>query len=38
MLEKEGSISLFIDNEPLILQVNEVEIASEDIPRLDGRQ
>lgn len=31
-LEKEGSISLFIDNEPLILQVNEVEIASEDIP------
>ncbi|WP_315819894.1 DUF5915 domain-containing protein [Paraflavitalea speifideaquila] len=32
LLEKEGSISLFIDNEPLILQVNEVEIASEDIP------
>jgi len=31
-LEKEGSISLFIDNEPLILQVNEVEITSEDIP------
>lgn len=31
-LEKEGSISLQIDNEPLILQVNEVEIASEDIP------
>ncbi|MDF2187093.1 isoleucine--tRNA ligase [Paraflavitalea sp. CAU 1676] len=32
LLEKEGSISLFIDNEPLILQVNETEIASEDIP------
>lgn len=32
LLEKEGAISLFIDNEPLILQVNEVEIASEDIP------
>ncbi|WP_276480562.1 isoleucine--tRNA ligase [Paraflavitalea pollutisoli] len=32
VLEKEGSISLFIDNEPLILQVNEVEITSEDIP------
>jgi isoleucyl-tRNA synthetase len=31
-LEKEGSISLQIDNEPLILQVNEVEITSEDIP------
>jgi isoleucyl-tRNA synthetase len=31
-LEKEGSISLFIDNEPLILQANEVEITSEDIP------
>jgi isoleucyl-tRNA synthetase len=31
-LEKEGSFSLFIDNEPLILQVNEVEITSEDIP------
>jgi isoleucyl-tRNA synthetase len=31
-LEKEGAISLQIDNEPLILQVNEVEIASEDIP------
>jgi isoleucyl-tRNA synthetase len=31
-LEKEGSMSLFIDNEPLILQVNEVEITSEDIP------
>jgi isoleucyl-tRNA synthetase len=31
-LEKEGTISLQIDTEPLILQVNEVEIASEDIP------
>ncbi|WEK37334.1 MAG: isoleucine--tRNA ligase [Candidatus Pseudobacter hemicellulosilyticus] len=31
-LEKEGAISLFIDNEPLILQVNEVDITSEDIP------
>jgi isoleucyl-tRNA synthetase len=31
-LEKEGSISLQIDNEPLILQLNEVEITSEDIP------
>jgi isoleucyl-tRNA synthetase len=31
-LEKEGTISLQIDNEPLILQVNEVEISSEDIP------
>jgi isoleucyl-tRNA synthetase len=31
-LEKEGSISLLIDNEPLILQVNEVDITSEDIP------
>jgi isoleucyl-tRNA synthetase len=31
-LEKEGIISLQIDNEPLILQVNEVEITSEDIP------
>lgn len=32
LLEKEGSISLLIDNEPLILQVNEVDISSEDIP------
>ncbi|MBO9563210.1 MAG: isoleucine--tRNA ligase [Niastella sp.] len=32
LLEKEGAISLFIDNEPLILQVNETEIASEEIP------
>ncbi len=31
-LEKEGSISLFIDNEPVILQIQEVEISSEDIP------
>jgi isoleucyl-tRNA synthetase len=31
-LEKEGSVSLQIDSEPLILQLNEVEISSEDIP------
>ena len=31
-LEKEGSYTLLIDNEPLILQANEVEISSEDIP------
>ncbi|HEY1201750.1 MAG TPA: isoleucine--tRNA ligase [Niastella sp.] len=31
-LEKDGSISLNIENEPLILQTNEVEITSEDIP------
>jgi isoleucyl-tRNA synthetase len=31
-LEKEGSVSLQIDNEPLILQISEVEISSEDIP------
>jgi isoleucyl-tRNA synthetase len=31
-LEKDGNYTLLIDNEPLILQVNEVEIASEDIP------
>ncbi|MDR3716260.1 MAG: isoleucine--tRNA ligase [Puia sp.] len=31
-LEKEGNYTLLIDNEPLILQVNEVDIASEDIP------
>lgn len=31
-LEKEGSISLLIDSEPLILQTNEVDITSEDIP------
>ncbi|MDH7463468.1 isoleucine--tRNA ligase [Chitinophagaceae bacterium 26-R-25] len=32
LLEKEGTYSLLIDNEPLILQTNEVEITSEDIP------
>ncbi len=31
-LEKEGSISLLIDNEPLILQIQEVDISGEDIP------
>jgi isoleucyl-tRNA synthetase len=31
-LEKEGSISLLIDNEPVILQAQEVEISGEDIP------
>ena len=31
-LEKDGSYTLLIDNEPLILQANEVEISSEDIP------
>ena len=31
-LEKEGSISLLIDNEPVILQLQEVEISGEDIP------
>lgn len=31
-LEKEGSLSLQIDSEPLILQLNEVDITSEDIP------
>ena len=31
-LEKEGSYSLLIENEPVILQVNEVDISSEDIP------
>lgn len=31
-LEKEGSYTLLIDSEPLILQIHEVEIASEDIP------
>jgi isoleucyl-tRNA synthetase len=33
-LEKDGTISLQIDGEPLILQTNEVEITSEDIPGL----
>lgn len=31
-LEKEGQYSLSIDNEPVILQISEVEISSEDIP------
>ncbi len=31
-IEKEGSIALQIDSEPLILQRQEVEITSEDIP------
>ena len=31
-LEKEGQYSLSIDGEPVILQINEVEISSEDIP------
>ena len=31
-LEKDGTISLQIESEPLILQTNEVEITSEDIP------
>jgi isoleucyl-tRNA synthetase len=31
-LEKESTVSLLIDNEPLILQIGEVEISSEDIP------
>src|SRR5579871_4969437 len=31
-LEKEGSYSLQIENEPLILQITDVEIISEDIP------
>lgn len=31
-LEKEGEVSLQIGNEPLILQIGEVEISSEDIP------
>lgn len=31
-LEKEGSISLLIDSEPLILQMQEVDISGEDIP------
>jgi isoleucyl-tRNA synthetase len=32
VLEKDGSISLQIDDEPVILQTQEVDIASEDIP------
>jgi isoleucyl-tRNA synthetase len=31
-LEKEGSFSLLIEGEPLILQLNELEITTEDIP------
>jgi isoleucyl-tRNA synthetase len=31
-LEKEGQINLSIDGEPVILQLGEVEISSEDIP------
>ncbi len=31
-LEKEGSYSLLIENEPVILQVTDVDISSEDIP------
>lgn len=31
-LEKEGQYNLSIDNEPVILQISEVEISSEDIP------
>ncbi len=30
--EKEAEYNLLIDNEPVILQINEVEISSEDIP------
>jgi isoleucyl-tRNA synthetase len=32
LLEKDGQINLSIDNEPVILQIDEVEISSEDIP------
>ena len=31
-LEKEGAYTLLIDGEPLILQINEVEISGEDVP------
>lgn len=31
-LEKEGNYSLLIDNEPVILQLTDVEITSEDVP------
>ncbi|HEY4148825.1 MAG TPA: DUF5915 domain-containing protein, partial [Chitinophagaceae bacterium] len=31
-LEKDGSYSLLIENEPVILQVSDVDITSEDIP------
>jgi isoleucyl-tRNA synthetase len=32
MLEKEGQYSLSIDSEPVILQITDVDISSEDIP------
>ena len=32
LLEKEGQYNLSIDGEPVILQLAEVEISSEDIP------
>jgi isoleucyl-tRNA synthetase len=32
LLEKDGQINLSIDNEPLVLQLAETEISSEDIP------
>jgi isoleucyl-tRNA synthetase len=32
MLEKDGEYSLSIEGEPVILQLNEVEISSEDLP------
>ncbi len=32
LLEKEGQYNLSVDGEPLILQITEVEISSEDIP------
>jgi isoleucyl-tRNA synthetase len=31
-LEKQGSIKLLVDNEPLVLELGDVEITSEDIP------
>ncbi|HXB06078.1 MAG TPA: isoleucine--tRNA ligase [Puia sp.] len=31
-LEKEGDITLFIDKEPIILSIQEVDITSEDVP------
>lgn len=32
LLEREGSAALMIDNEPLLVRLDEVEITSEDIP------
>jgi isoleucyl-tRNA synthetase len=32
LLEKEGQFNLPVDGEPVMLQINEVEISSEDIP------